>query len=143
MLMPTPGMVTMGMVTCLTDMVIMVTDIMATMARDLPIPLLNLAPTPMPQPTLGTVTMVTGHTGVVIMATDTDIMATMARDLPIKMPLNLDPTPMLIRQPTPGMVTMGMGTTGLTGMAITVTGLTGDKKWTSRTTSDLSLPTHL
>merc|ERR1712108_104057 len=117
--MPTPGMATMGMVTGLTDMVIMVTDIM--------------------------VTMVTGHTGVVIMATDTDIMATTERDLPIKMPLNLDPTPMLIRQPTPGMVTMGMGTTGLTGMAITVTGHmpTGDKKWTSRTTSDLSLPTHL
>merc|ERR1711974_321607 len=111
-----------------------VTDIMATMARDLPIPLLNLAPTPMPQPTLGTVTMVTGHTGVVIMATDTDIMATTERDLPIKMPLNLDPTPMLILQPTPGMVTMGTGHMGMP---------TGDKKWTSRTTSDLSLPTHL
>merc|ERR1719219_1720325 len=113
--------------------------------------LLNLAPTPMliRQPTPGMVTMgmPTGLTGMVTMGTGHMVMATiMARDLPIKMPLNLDPTPMLILQPTPGMVTMGMPT-GLTGMVTMGTGHmgmpTGDKKWTSRTTSDLSLPTHL
>merc|ERR1719411_2458455 len=112
---------------------------MATTERDLLMMLLNLAPTPMliRQPTPGMVTMgmPTGLTGMVTMGTGHMIMA---RDLPIKMPLNLDPTPMLIRQPTPGMVTMGMGTTGLTVMVTTGTDLTGDKKWTSRTTSDLS-----
>merc|ERR1712218_152209 len=101
---------------------------MATTERDLlmNLPLLNLAPTPTLRPTPGT-----------------DTMVTMARDLPMREPLNLDPTPMLILQPTPGMDTMAMVTTGLTGMVTTVTGHTGVKKWTSRTTSDLSLPTHL
>merc|ERR1719219_2418562 len=112
-------------------------------------PLLPLDPMLMLQPTPGTVTMGMVDTGedTEVTTDHTDIMATMARDLPIKMPLNLDPTPMLIRQPTPGMVTMGMGTTGLTVMVTMGTGHmgmpTGDKKWTSRTTSDLSLPTHL
>merc|ERR1712001_59106 len=138
------------MVTGLTDMVIMVTDIMATMARDLPMkePLLNLAPTPMPKPTPGMVTMgmVTGLTGMVTMGTGHMVMAIMARDLLMKEPLlNLAPTPM--PKPTPGTVTMGMVDTevitGLTVMVTTGTDLTGDKKWTSRTTSDLSLPTHL
>merc|ERR1712020_64834 len=120
------------------------------MARDLlmMLPLLNLAPTPMPQPTPGTVTMGGEDTEVtMVVTTDHMLMATMARDLPMMLPLlNLAPTPMLILQPTPGMDTTGMGTTGLTVMVTTGldTGVTtGDKKWTSRTTSDLSLPTHL
>merc|ERR1712018_562546 len=99
----------------------------------------------MPQPTLGmdTMAITTGLTDMVI--TVTDIMATMARDLPMREPLlNLAPTP--TPRPTPGMDTM-VTDTGLTGMDIMVTGHmampTGDKKWTSRTTSDLSLPTHL
>merc|ERR1712187_414247 len=104
----------------------------------------NLAPMLMPQPTPGMVTMVTEV--IMVVTTDhTDIMATMARDLPMREPLlNLAPTP--TPRPTPGMDTM-VTDTGLTGMDIMVTGHmampTGDKKWTSRTTSDLSLPTHL
>merc|ERR1719278_1181038 len=124
------------------------TDIMATTERDLlmNLPLLNLAPTPTLRPTPGMDTMVTdtGLTDMVITVTDT--MVTMARDLPMREPLNLDPTPMLILQPTPGMDTMAMVTTGLTVMVTTGsdTGVTtGVKKWTKRTTSDLSLPTHL
>merc|ERR1711953_929835 len=62
---------------------------------------------------------------------------TTERDL-LMMPLPLVPTPML--QLTPGTVTTGMVTTGLTVMVTTGTDHTGDKKWTSRTTSDLSLP---
>merc|ERR1712088_926555 len=137
MLQPTPGMVTMGMVDTGEDTEVTTdhTDIMATTERDLlmKLPLLNLAPTPTPRPTPGMDTMVTdtGLTDMVITVTDT--MVTMARDLPMREPLNLDPTPMLILQPTPGMVTTGSDT-GVT---------TGVKKWTSRTTSDLSLPTHL
>merc|ERR1712110_210666 len=110
---------------------------------------LNLAPTPTPmlilQLTPGMVTMGMAEATMVVTTDHTDIMATMARDLPMK-PLNLDLTPMLILQPTPGiptMVDMDMELTGLTGMVTTRTDpmaiLTGDKKWTSRTTSDLSL----
>merc|ERR1712077_122833 len=123
------------------------TDIMATTERDLLMKPLPLAPMLMPQPTPGMDTMVTdtGLTDMVITVTDT--MVTMARDLLMREPLmNLAPTPMLILQPTPGMDTMAMVTTGLTVMVTTGsdTGVTtGDKKWTSRTTSDLSLPTHL
>merc|ERR1712083_996909 len=119
----------------------MVTDMatMVTMARDLlmKLPLLNLAPTPMPKPTPGMVIMVTG-TGLTVMVTmATGITDTMARDLLMKLPLlNLAPTPM--PKPTPGMVIMVMGT-----MVLDTVVTTGDKKWTSRTTSDLSLPTHL
>merc|ERR1719411_1620115 len=118
---------------------------MATTERDLLMKPLPLAPMLMPQPTPGMDTMVTdtGLTDMVITVTDT--MVTMARDLPMKLPLlNLDPTP--TPRPTPGMDTMAMVTTGLTVMVTTGsdTGVTtGDKKWTSRTTSDLSLPTHL
>merc|ERR1712048_696533 len=109
----------------------------------------NLAPTPMPKPTPGMVTMGMVDTGedTEVTTDHTDIMATTERDLLMNLPLlNLDPTPMLILQPTPGMDTMAMVTTGLTVMVTTGsdTGVTtGDKKWTSRTTSDLSLPTHL
>merc|ERR1712173_281689 len=119
---------------------------MVTMARDLlmKLPLLNLAPTPMPKPTLGMVIMVTG-TGLTVMVTmATGITDTMARDLLMKLPLlNLAPTPM--PKPTPGMVIMvtGTGLTVMVTMVLDTVVTTGDKKWTSKTTSDLSLPTHL
>merc|ERR1711981_1074262 len=107
---------------------------MVTMARDLLMKPLPLAPTLTLQLTPGMDTMVMEDTEVTMvdtMADHTD-MVTMARDLPTKLPLlNLAPTP--TPKPTPGMVTMVLDTV--------VT--TGDKKWTSRTTSDLSLPTHL
>merc|ERR1712025_1008876 len=109
------------------------TDIMATTERDLLMKPLPLAPMLMPQPTPGmdTMAITTGLTDMVITVTDT----TMARDLPMREPLlNLDPTPMLILQPTPGMDIMAIGHMAMP---------TGDKMWTSRTTSDLSLPTHL
>merc|ERR1712020_346784 len=119
---------------------------MVTTERDLlmKLPLLPLAPTPMLQltPGMGTTAMVTGLTGMVTMGIDTTV--TTERDLLMKaLLLPLAPTPML--QLTPGMGTTAM-VTGLTGMVTTAlaTGaITGDKKWTSRTTFDLSLPTHL
>merc|ERR1711970_714260 len=98
----------------------------------------------MPKPTPGTVIMVTGHTGVDIMVTDMATMVTMARELLMKLPLlNLAPTPM--PKPTPGMVIMvtGTGLTVMVTMVLDTVVTTGDKKWTSKTTSDLSLPTHL
>merc|ERR1739848_729235 len=70
----------------------------------------------------------------------------------MRVPLpNLAPTPMLqltrgtVTTATglTGTVTTGMVTTGLTVMvttALAIEAITGDKKWTSRTTSDLSLP---
>merc|ERR1712038_955008 len=70
-------------------------------------------------------------------------MDTTERDLLMMLlPLpNLAPT--LMPKLTPGTATTGM-VTGLTVMVTTGTDhtvmLTGDKKWTSRTTSDLSLP---
>merc|ERR1711974_473456 len=68
-------------------------------------------------------------------------MGTTERDLLMRVPPNLALT--LMPKLTPGMVTTAM-VTGLTVMATTGTDhtgmLTGDKKWTSRTTSDLSLP---
>merc|ERR1719384_1001681 len=106
------------------------------------LPLPNLAPTLMPKLTRGTVTTAT-VTGLTDMATTvTDTMDTMERDLLMRVPPpNLAPT--LMPKLTPGTVTTGM-VTGLTVMVTTGTDhtvmLTGDKKWTSRTTSDLSLP---
>merc|ERR1712061_264103 len=116
-----------------------VTD--TTTERDLlmRLPLPNLAPTLMPKLTRVTVTtgMVTGLTDMVTTVTDT--MDTMERDLLMRVPPpNLAPT--LMPKLTPGTVTTGMVTTGLTVMVTTGTDHTGDKKWTSRTTSDLSLP---
>merc|ERR1712045_754221 len=103
-----------------------------------------------------TTAMVTGLTVMATTGTDrtattgittglTDMATTvpdsiMERDLLMRS-LNLAPT--LMPKLTPGMVTTDM-VTGLTVMATTGTDhtvmLTGDKKWTSRTTSDLSLP---
>merc|ERR1739844_437375 len=107
---------------------------MVTTERDLlmKLPLPNLAPTPMPRLTPGTATTGDG-------AID---MVTTERDLLMRLPLlNLAPTlmPRLIR----GTVTTVHTVTGLTVMvttALATEAITGDKKWTSRTTSDLSLP---
>merc|ERR1719433_694825 len=87
----------------------------------------NLALTLMPKLTRGTATtaMVTGLTDMATTVTDT----TTERDLLMRSP-NLALT--LMPKLTPGMVTTATGTDP------TVM-LTGDKKWTSRTTSDLSL----
>merc|ERR1712045_209091 len=98
----------------------------------------NLALTLMPKLTRGTATtgITTGLTDMATTVTD----SIMERDLLMRSP-NLAPT--LMPKLTPGMVTTAM-VTGLTVMATTGTDhtvmLTGDKKWTSRTTSDLSLP---
>merc|ERR1712010_256651 len=114
---------------------------MVTTERDLlmRLPLLNLAPTPLLKLTRGTDTTVM-PTGLTAMATMVDTMAidmvTMERDLLMRPPLlNLAPTLMLrlIRDTVTGLT--DMVTTALATEAIT-----GDKKWTSRTTSDLSLP---
>merc|ERR1712020_758245 len=129
MLKLTPGMGIMA--TGLTGVDTMGTDTatMVTTERDLlmKLPLLPLVPTPMLQLTPGMGTTVTTE-----------------RDLLMKaLLLPLAPTPM--PKLTPGMGTTAM-VTGLTGMVTTAlaTGaITGDKKWTSRTTFDLSLPTHL
>merc|ERR1712076_357367 len=77
--------------------------------------------------------------------------ATTARDLPMSPHLpSLDPTPRpTLTRGIPTMDIMAMEHTDLMVMATTPTGpmvtlLTGDKQWRpSRTTSDLSLPTHL
>merc|ERR1712244_28868 len=82
----------------------------------------------MPKLTRGTATtgITTGLTDMATTVTDT----IMERDLLMRVPPpNLAPT--LMPKLTPGTVTTGMDHTVM---------LTGDKKWTSRTTSDLSLP---
>merc|ERR1712165_219242 len=94
----------------------------------------------MPKLTRGTVTTATA-TGLTDMGT-TVTDTTTERDLLMRVPPpNLAPT--LMPKLTRGTVTTGM-VTGLTVMVTTGTDhtvmLTGDKKWTSRTTSDLSLP---
>merc|ERR1712045_190292 len=115
------------------------------------------APTLTLRPILGTATTATGHTGeattdpTAAMATGPTAMATMATDTMattergLLMPLpSLAPTLML-------RLTLGTDTTATaTGhMAMDITGTghtgthTGDKKWSSTTTSDLFLPTHL
>merc|ERR1712045_899664 len=102
------------------------------------------APTLTLRPILGTATTATGHTGEA--TTDpTATMATTERGLLMRPPLpSLDPTPIL-------RLILGTDTTATaTGhMAMDITGTghtsthTGDKKWSSTTTSDLFLPTHL
>merc|ERR1711913_212310 len=102
----------------------------------------NLAPTLMLKLTPGTVIMAMEDTEVTMVATMADLMdmVTTERDLLMMLPPpNLAPTPIL--QLTRGTVTTGMVTTGLTVMvttALAIEAITGDKKWTSRTTSDLS-----
>merc|ERR1712088_962172 len=109
-------------------------DPMATMAttergllmqRSLP----SLDPTLTPLLILGTATtaMATDPTAMATMVTDT--MATMERGLLMRTSL----APTLMLRLTPDMDIMVLATVDTT----------GDKKWTSRTTSDLFLPTHL
>merc|ERR1712174_152566 len=107
----------------------------------MPSPLMPLpqAPTLMLRLTPGTDTTDTGtgHTDMATMDMATDMDTTTERGL--LMPSPLMPLPqaltLMLR------LTPGTGTTG-TGTDLMVM-LTGDKKWTSRTTSDLFLPTHL
>merc|ERR1711874_589420 len=109
---------------------------MDTTERDLLMMPLPLVPTPMLQLTPGTVIMAMEDTEVTMVATMADLMdmVTTERDLLMMLPPpNLAPTPIL--QLTRGTVTTGMVTT-----ALAIEAITGDKKWTSRTTSDLSLP---
>merc|ERR1719458_1870023 len=106
---------------------------MVTTERDLlmRLPLLNLAPTLMPRLTRATDTTVED------MATTTT-----ERDLLMRLPLlNLAPTPMprLTRGTDVTVMPTGLTVMVTTGTDHTATP-TGDKKWTSRTTSDLSLP---
>merc|ERR1719211_522422 len=120
--------------------------IMDTTERGLPmrLPPPNLDPTLMLRLIRGTATTgtVTDHMDMGTMATGT--MDTTERGLPMRPPPNLDPTLMLRLIP-------GTGTTGTptdhTEMGTMATGpmvmLTGDKKWTSKTTSNHFLPTHL
>merc|ERR1739844_707286 len=116
----------------------------------------NQAPTLTLRPILGTATMATTERGLLmslkrpldptltpllILGTATTAMeateATMARGLLIRPPLpSLAPTLML-------RLTPGTDTTATDIMVVLATvDTTGDKKWTSRTTSDLFLPTH-
>merc|ERR1712152_102952 len=128
-------------------------DPMATMERGLlmPSPLMPLpqAPTLMLRLTPGTDTTDTGtgHTDMVTMDMATDMDTTTERGLLMPSPLMpLPQAPTLLLRLTPGTGTTGTGT-DLMAMGTMATDLmvmlTGDKKWTSRTTSDLFLPTHL
>merc|ERR1711981_187481 len=119
--------------------------IMVTTERGLPmrLPPPNLDPTLMLRLIPGTGTTGTGtdHMDMGTMATGT----TTERGLPMMLPPpNLDPTLML--RPIRGTGTTVTGT-GHTDMGTMATGpmvmLTGDKKWTSKTTSNHILPTHL
>merc|ERR1712226_1646005 len=124
----------------------------ATTARDLLMRPPSLAPTPRLQLTPGTAITAMEDTE----ATMVDMLglmattATTARDLPMSLPIclpSLDPTPRpTLTRGIPTMDIMAMELTDLMVMATTPTGpmVTGDKQWRpSRTTSDLSLPTHL
>merc|ERR1711950_102575 len=96
---------------------------------------LPLVPTPMLQLTPGMVTTATGLTGVDTMGTDTATMVTTERDLLMKLPLlNLAPTLMPKLTPGMGITAMVTGLTGMVTTALATGAITGDKKWTSRTT---------
>merc|ERR1712141_785757 len=126
---------------------------MATTERGLlmlsPLMPLPQAPTLMLRLTPGTDTTDTGtgHTDMATMDMATDMDTTTERGLLMPSPLMpLPQAPTLMLRLTPGTDTTGTGT-GLMDMGTMATDLmvmlTGDKKWTSRTTSDLFLPTHL
>merc|ERR1711874_822249 len=107
------------------------------------------APTLMLRLTPGTDTTDTGtgHTDMATMDMATDMDTTTERGLLMPSPLMpLPQAPTLMLRLTPGTDTTDTGT-DLMAMATMATDLmvmlTGDKKWTSRTTSDLFLPTHL
>merc|ERR1712062_89604 len=107
----------------------------------------HLALTLMLRLTPGTATTATDHIGAATTATDMATMATTERGLLMPSPLMpLPQAPTLMLRLTLGTDTTGTGT-DLMAMGTMATDLmvmlTGDKKWTSRTTSDLFLPTHL
>merc|ERR1712218_204550 len=85
----------------------------------------------------------TAPTAMATMATDT--MATMERGLLMRPPMaSLAPTLMLRLTPGTDTTATRTGHMDMVIMATDPTAMpTGDKKWTSRTTSDLFLPTHL
>merc|ERR1712144_55841 len=96
-------------------------------------PLTCLDPTLTPLLILGTATT----------AMVTDTMATMERGLLMITP-SLAPTLMLRLTPGTDTTATRTGHMDMVIMATDPTAMpTGDKKWTSRTTSDLFLPTHL
>merc|ERR1712088_990461 len=98
------------------------------MQRSLP----SLDPTLTPLLILGTATTT--------MATDT--VATMERGLLMMAP-SLAPTLMLRLTPGTDTTATDTGHMDMDIMVLATVDTTGDKKWTSRTTSDLFLPTHL
>merc|ERR1739844_366671 len=103
-----------------------------------------LDPTLTPLLILGTATtaMATDPTAMATMATDT--MATMERGLLMKAPLpSLAPTLMLRLTPGTDTTATDTGHMDMDIMVLATVDTTGDKKWTSTTTSDLFLPTHL
>merc|ERR1739844_558979 len=127
-----PGTATMGMEVT-GEATVATTDpmgIMVTTERGLPMKPPPLDPTLRLQLILGTATMG---------------MEATERGLPMRPPPpNLDPTLML--RLIPGTGTTGTATTDHTDMgtmALATGDTTGDKKWTSKTTSKLFLPTHL
>merc|ERR1739844_368945 len=108
--------------------------------------LLNLAPTLTRRLIPGMATMGMEATEATTEATMADPMGmdTTERGLPMRPPPNLDPTLML--RLIPGTGTTGTATTDHTDMgtmALATGDTTGDKKWTSKTTSNHFLPTHL
>merc|ERR1712203_607797 len=122
------------------------TATMATTERGLLMmpPLTCLDPTLTPPLILGTATtaMATDPTAMATMATDT--MATMERGLLMSPKPSLAPTLMLRLTPGTDTTATRTGHMDMVIMATDPTAMpTGDKKWTSRTTSDLFLPTHL
>merc|ERR1712072_1535342 len=99
---------------------------MATTERGLLMrpPLLSLDPTPMLRLIHGT--------------------ATTERGLLMKEPLPpLGPTPMLRLTPGTDTTATATGHMAMDIMVLATVATTGDKKWSSTTTSDLFLPTHL
>merc|ERR1712226_572304 len=105
------------------------------------------APTPRLQLTPGTaITAMEDTEATMVDTIGLMATATTARDLLMRPP-SLDPTPRpTLTRGIPTMDIMAMELTDLMVMATTPTGpmVTGDKQWRpSRTTSDLSLPTHL
>merc|ERR1711997_1411621 len=104
----------------------------------------SLDPTLTPLLILGTATtaMATDPTAMATMVTDT--MATMERGLLMKPPkASLAPTLMLRLTPGTDTTATDTGHMDMDIMVLATVDTTGDKKWTSTTTSDLFLPTHL
>merc|ERR1712183_358684 len=104
-----------------------------------------LDPTLTPLLILGTATTAMEATEATMVATtDPTAMATMARGLLMRPTLpSLAPTLMLRLTPGTDTTATDTGHMDMDIMVLATVDTTGDKKWTSRTTSDLFLPTHL